>query len=126
MNYPECKKDLVETRDYDIAIDVCAGCQGIWFDRGELEVYSRQSGTVRAAFKQGSSAPGHCPRCDKDTLNCGSILDLDAGSCSGCHGVWLSSRRAPDTTLVKATDGALNVAGVAVEAALHVFAAAFD
>lgn len=37
MKCPKCGSDLKETHFRDIAVDVCTGCNGVWFDAGELD-----------------------------------------------------------------------------------------
>lgn len=37
MNCPRCTSPLSELDRDGITIDRCAGCRGIWLDRGELE-----------------------------------------------------------------------------------------
>lgn len=38
MKCPKCGADLKEKMHNDVAIDECAGCGGIWLDKGELEL----------------------------------------------------------------------------------------
>jgi Zn-finger nucleic acid-binding protein len=38
MKCPRCETTSLDERDRDgITVDACAGCRGIWLDRGELE-----------------------------------------------------------------------------------------
>ena len=37
MNCPVCDEKLRPIVKYDVEIDICPGCKGIWLDRGELE-----------------------------------------------------------------------------------------
>lgn len=37
MKCPKCGSDLKETMQSNIAVDVCTGCGGVWFDAGELD-----------------------------------------------------------------------------------------
>ena len=38
MKCPRCESTLLTERERDgILVDVCAGCRGLWLDRGELE-----------------------------------------------------------------------------------------
>ena len=38
MNCPRCEKDgiLVAVKRFEIEIDYCSNCRGVWLDRGEL------------------------------------------------------------------------------------------
>lgn len=41
---PRCRRPtLVERNREGVALDVCENCQGLWLDRGELEVLLAQS-----------------------------------------------------------------------------------
>ena len=37
MKCPKCGSDLHEETIHDVAVDRCASCHGVFFDRGELE-----------------------------------------------------------------------------------------
>lgn len=37
MNCPVCGDALREIEKYQVRIDICPGCKGVWLDRGELE-----------------------------------------------------------------------------------------
>ncbi len=37
MHCPKCGYDLHPINKFDVEIDVCPGCEGIWFDKGEFE-----------------------------------------------------------------------------------------
>lgn len=37
MNCPVCNDRMREVTKYDVQIDICPGCKGVWLDRGELE-----------------------------------------------------------------------------------------
>ena len=37
MLCPKCNGKLIERTFRDVVIDECAGCSGIWLDKGELE-----------------------------------------------------------------------------------------
>lgn len=38
MKCPKCGADLAETELHHVKVDKCPDCQGIWFDKGELEM----------------------------------------------------------------------------------------
>ncbi len=97
MNCPKCSSEaLVETLTLgNIPLDVCPGCSGTWFDKGELEALLQQSqGPVPADFslinpKAESLA---CPRC-KNMMSRGGLVNplLLVDKCQACGGVWLDS-----------------------------------
>ena len=37
MNCPVCGSELREVQKYNISIDICPSCKGVWLDRGELD-----------------------------------------------------------------------------------------
>ncbi|MBE3574744.1 MAG: zf-TFIIB domain-containing protein [Firmicutes bacterium] len=37
MRCPVCDTELTQTMRYDVQIDVCPRCRGVWLDRGELD-----------------------------------------------------------------------------------------
>ena len=45
MNCPNCSLPMQEVRRYDVDIDYCVNCKGVWLDRGEIDkISNRQSG----------------------------------------------------------------------------------
>lgn len=40
MNCPNCSSLMQEVRKYDIDIDYCTNCKGVWLDRGEIDKIS--------------------------------------------------------------------------------------
>ncbi len=95
INCPKCSSEsLVETPSLgNIPLDVCPGCSGIWFDKGELEALLKQSqGWSSADFDLVNSKPGGlaCPRC-KNKMSRGGLVNplLLVDKCEACGGVWL-------------------------------------
>jgi Zn-finger nucleic acid-binding protein len=37
MNCPVCDERMREVEKYNVRLDICPGCKGVWLDRGELE-----------------------------------------------------------------------------------------
>jgi len=97
MNCPKCSSEaLVETLALgNIPLDVCPGCSGIWFDKGELETLLKQSqGEVPADFNLiNPKAEGLvCPRC-KNNMTRGGLVNplLVVDRCQSCGGIWLDA-----------------------------------
>ena len=45
MNCPNCVNEMQEMKKYDVDIDYCPSCKGVWLDRGEIDKIARvQSG----------------------------------------------------------------------------------
>ncbi len=97
MKCPECKVSLFHSHHGSLEIDVCKSCDGIWFDRGELESYSMNANDARVPTEAGahlfspeSEVFRICLKCLSGTLAMGAIGQLDAGRCRQCQGVWLN------------------------------------
>ncbi len=97
MNCPKCSSEaLVETPALgNIPLDVCPGCSGIWFDKGELEALLKQSqGWDSADFDLVNARAGGlvCPRC-KNKMARGGLVNplLLVDKCQSCGGVWLDA-----------------------------------
>src|SRR4030042_5289600 len=79
MNCPVCKNAMITMELWDVEIDYCAGCKGIWLDRGELELLLGDGGKSKellssfAASPQSTEIPKRCPICDKkmEKINAG-------------------------------------------------------
>lgn len=86
--------------DKMVYLDQCAGCEGFWFDMGEL-------GQILDFAYQEAVAAGHlsedlettfstksvtlaCPRCTIETeFKTGEILGIAVSKCGKCSGIWL-------------------------------------
>ena len=98
-NCPKCSSEaLVETLSLgNIPLDVCPGCSGIWFDKGELEALLKQSqgaGDSADFDLINPRAEGlDCPRC-KNKMSRGGLVNplLLVDRCQSCGGIWLLSR----------------------------------
>jgi len=97
MDCPKCASEsLVETSVLgNIPLDVCPGCKGIWFDKGELESLLKQSqGAAAGDLSLISPRPGDlvCPRCKKPLTRGGLVNPLLlVDKCEACGGIWLDS-----------------------------------
>jgi len=56
MKCPKCGKQLEEIQHEGLYIDKCSGCDGIWFDRGELEIVRKNNvrilDTIQSLFRR--------------------------------------------------------------------------
>lgn len=98
INCPKCSSEtLVETPALgNIPLDVCPGCSGIWFEKGELEALLKQSqGGAQADLQLiDPKAGGHdCPSC-KVKMSRGGLVNplLLVEKCETCGGVWLDAQ----------------------------------
>lgn len=107
MDCPKCavgKLNEVTVRihvsgpDQELKVDQCFTCEGVWFDRGELEQYLK--GKFKAissammpdeALKELSQQVGKCPRCHKPMSKQPSRMkrNVIVDYCRKCEGFWL-------------------------------------
>ncbi len=103
MDCPECNKAMITAELYEVEVDFCPSCQGIWLDAGELEILlgdPQQAASVVASLKPFSTATHprrKCPICRKrmeivDSDGTGTIL-LDR--CRLQHGLWFDRGELP-------------------------------
>ncbi len=50
MHCPKCGQDMAEQDLQGIKVDICSGCEGIFFDRGELETLVAKKAEERRGF----------------------------------------------------------------------------
>lgn len=98
INCPKCSSEaLVETPSLGtIPLDVCPGCSGIWFDKGELEaLLKRSQGAAAADFSliNPKAEDLGCPRCN-NKMSRGGLVNplLLVDKCGSCGGIWLDAR----------------------------------
>ena len=98
LNCPKCSSEaLVATPALgNIPLDVCPGCSGIWFNKGELEALLKKSqGWDSADFDLiNPRAEGlECPGC-KNKMSRGGLVNplLLVDKCQSCGGLWLDQR----------------------------------
>src|SRR5262249_14911993 len=96
---PGCGTAMHAQRDgKTLVVDFCAGCGGLWLDKGELEA---EGARLPADLPRVASAKARtCPRCVKplDTVK-GREVEVDL--CAGCGGIFLD--RGELTVLVERT-----------------------
>ncbi len=113
MNCPKCpgklEKKNFKAKDKVVEIDQCFSCQGIWFDKAELEKLKEFSLTKfeldsqiddHKAYKILDAKTGICPRCNKEMRK--KEIDVKTGkeasegdvkvridACDNCQGFWV-------------------------------------
>ncbi len=94
MRCPACGEEMIVVERSGIELDYCAGCNGIWFDSGELELFAGSVGAeielpdwAAAPRAESDERPRRCPRCRKkmDKILIGEIL---VDRCPRGHGLW--------------------------------------
>jgi uncharacterized protein len=61
MNCPVCSERMREITKFNVEVDICPSCKGVWLDRGELEkiidMVSSGAGPVEGAVPPSSTVP---------------------------------------------------------------------
>ncbi|MBM3318135.1 MAG: zf-TFIIB domain-containing protein [Candidatus Eisenbacteria bacterium] len=96
MKCPACREPLVVVEREGIEVDWCAGCGGLWFDAGEIELLAvatgREAGLAFSppAGSAPEAAQRRCPRCarrmEERALAQEPPVLLDF--CASGHGIW--------------------------------------
>lgn len=88
------------TATYELHVDKCFVCGGVWFDKGELDKYLTDQINVIDSPALGGGLDeklgekkGNCPRCHIRMKKTAAPKDADMtlDLCEQCHGVWLDS-----------------------------------
>ena len=101
MKCPNCRIDLVSQDLKGIVLDHCEKCDGLWFDKGELDRAKNEADENLEGFDyplwietdKMSAAKGNrlCPKCHENmaVVNYAGYEDVPVDLCHTCHGVWL-------------------------------------
>ena len=85
-----------------ILVDRCLGCQGVWFDEGEMADAIRRT-RLRdlprlpiTALVRPKTLIGPCPRCGAvmETLPSRAVPEVEYDRCPRCRGVWFDAGEA--------------------------------
>ena len=121
---PFCKRPLNSEVRWNVALQACPTCAGVWFTPTNADTYlrvvaGRPGITPQPASFQPSGAPSRaCPDCLSDTLVSGSVRGAAIWRCGTCSGVFITEEvltqlRAPflnqNETDLKATTGILEI-----------------
>jgi len=102
MKCPKCQDKLEEIGFRGITVNECPGCQGRWFDRGELQKAKDNTDEdlrwldfdpfvkTQKHFTFVPDEGGACPKCDRKMAaltyaNSGVVIE----KCEQCRGIWL-------------------------------------
>jgi Zn-finger nucleic acid-binding protein len=114
----------------NVSVDECPRCNGIWFDKDELEdakaeiepdlrwmdfeIWNKQ-----ARFNI-NDEPLNCPRCRKSTMRAINYRepDIDVTLCAFCKGVWLNAGDFKDIIDALSTEAETKSASEYVKASL--------
>ena len=96
----EVKELQGATVTYNLELDKCFVCGGVWFDKGELDKYLTEKVTVIDSSSVGAdldkeldAKKGNCPRCQVEMKKTAAPKDpsITVDTCEKCGGVWLDS-----------------------------------
>ena len=102
MKCPACDRKLEQVTVSDVTVDVCRrGCEGIWFDRFELQKFDEpheEAGQqllntrTDSSIKIDRTKRLHCPKCEDAVMmrHFFSVKkDVEVDECPACAGIWL-------------------------------------
>jgi len=88
---PKClKKQLFEIEFHETLIDKCSSCEGLWFDRNEIDKVSKVIDQKISIPSDLKPVKWLCPHCSKAMFafnypQTTVVIDM----CNSCHGIWL-------------------------------------
>ena len=91
MRCPRCNYPLAILEYEKIEIDYCLSCQGVWLDRGELELIVASVDEIPLAPDKGArEKPLRCPHCGKkmEKVQGGKDQRILLDRCKNGHGLW--------------------------------------
>ncbi|MHC4743343.1 MAG: zf-TFIIB domain-containing protein, partial [Planctomycetota bacterium] len=111
MRCPACSNELRQVRRKSAVIDVCAHCQGMWFDHGEFVLFVQtlsESENVSAEMprlfekREVETADSIedknrvCPKCSAGmkTFNYATDSNVFIDKCPNCKGIWTDAGEA--------------------------------
>ena len=91
MKCPRCKTETMkEVKSKKTTLDKCVSCEGLWFDKGEIQAVSEAAAELLSVPEGAPQSETVCPRCMKP-LRQFKYPDTDVvvDMCDGCAGIWL-------------------------------------
>lgn len=89
MRCPACRVPMYVAEFRQIELDLCAACEGVWFDRGELALLLGDEPALAAAAAPAEPTRA-CPLCDRplDKVNIGPGRGVVVDRCPQGCGLW--------------------------------------
>lgn len=107
MECPKCEQSgLIEkkVKNRDIKLDICPECQGIWFDKGELESLRNIPDGRSAIPADARRLSFLCPRCHEGLyVFCYPRTMVVVEMCKRCGGIWLDDNEFKEIHWVHST-----------------------
>jgi hypothetical protein len=93
LKCPICRVSGFVVEYEGIELDMCAECQGVWFDAGELELILGQNQPVTQSPAVSAEARRKCPICRKkmDKVNIGPDRRVLIDTCPEGCGLWFDA-----------------------------------
>ncbi len=97
MKCPVCKVPMYAAEYEQIELDLCAGCEGVWFDADELELLLGDGDPVALADAEVEEDDRGCPRCRKNMqkANIGPDTGVVIDVCPEGCGLWFDKGELP-------------------------------
>ena len=85
---------------FELQVDQCFVCGGVWFDKGELDKYITEQLTAvnesdmgRSVVKELDRKKGDCPKCHilMQQIPAPQLPQMTIDVCGKCQGVWLDA-----------------------------------
>jgi len=104
---PVCNVPMYVVEHDQIELDICAECEGIWFDAGELALLLECREPVLQKAVQVDEALRGCPLCRKkmNKVNIGPYQRVLIDTCADGCGMWFDAHELNQLTGVLAADG---------------------
>jgi len=98
MKCPVCRVSMYAAEYEQIEIDLCAGCEGVWFDADELELLLGQPAELQPSNVDLQEDDRTCPRCRKpmNKANIGPEKSVVIDVCPAGCGMWFDRGEAQD------------------------------
>ena len=95
---PRCRSELRAAHPWNVPVEECPACRGVWFERSTLLTYLRAADTRTSSqarrgpkfFTDEQGTALQCPRCGSHTLVPGFSSSLFLHRCSRCSGVFIA------------------------------------
>jgi Zn-finger nucleic acid-binding protein len=102
----ECEIKEVKRFLFDIVIDICPKCNGMWLDKGEFKKLTKNRDIEKFLTKfEGfeSVSDIRCPRCN-GIMDLERVIDVEVDVCVDCKGIWLDKGEYKELTVGQRKD----------------------